>query len=529
MGTEKQGSNPSTDNFVLAESLFGAYWASVLLLILVSDFLLKEFFAPFFTLPFFAQIGLYSFILTIILFIDVKKKKGIWLFLLLLCGLLNGLLMLGLSWNHPLFFVSQLFTIVLAGLIFKTRGSYSLALISMIIYNGAGILAPPVKGLNGLLVLIINNLSFLATAFVAGRLTEYLEDLGWQLRLVEKDLREIKNLHEQIVSHIPSAIIAIIKEQDVLPVNRMAETFVGYSYSAHPEKWLLFINKLKEAPVNQFHAREFRWDHPERGVRVLHCRVVDFPFQDSELEGEIVVIDDVTEIQNLETIVRQQEKLAAVGKLAAGIAHEIRNPLASISGSVQLLSAQATNDEDQRLFRIVIKETDRLNLMITEFLDYAKPLPAPTETLNLGELMAEVMELVKYNQRLRQEIQQELHILAGIRIRGFKDKLKQALLNIVINAYQAMEKSAEPVLKVSLTLEEAQPVLRIKDKGGGMSEETKRRLFEPFYTTKSQGTGLGLAVTHKIFEAHGASILVESELGLGTEFVIKFNHSVTLS
>jgi two-component system sensor histidine kinase PilS (NtrC family) len=164
-------------------------------------------------------------------------------------------------------------------------------------------------------------------------------------------------------------------------------------------------------------------------------------------------------------------------------------------------------------------------LLISEFLDYAKPLPKPTDRLSLTALIGEVLELISYNKKLRTDVKFECKLESEIFILGYKDKLKQAFLNIIMNAYQAMDKVENPFLQVSIGRDKGLAILRIKDSGCGMKEETRRRIFEPFYTTKSQGTGLGLAVTHKIFEGHGASIIVESAEGKGTEFVIKIKEA----
>lgn len=225
---------------------------------------------------------------------------------------------------------------------------------------------------------------------------------------------------------------------------------------------------------------------------------------------------------------RQSEKMAAVGQLAAGIAHEIRNPLASMSGSIQLLESSFPNaeSEERRLMKIVIREIDRLNNLITEFLDFVRPDVLRDDPVDLNSLLRDVMEMCRLNPSLRKDVVQVIDLQATRSIPGNRDKLKQAILNIVINAYQAMNDQSEvkePKIVIKTIDREHAVVLTIRDHGCGMDEVGLRRMFEPFHTTKPKGTGLGLAITHKIIESHAGRIFVESTKGVGTEFTLEFH------
>ena len=256
---------------------------------------------------------------------------------------------------------------------------------------------------------------------------------------------------------------------------------------------------------------------------ILECIVSSIEDTDDNSLGFVVMFQDLTEIKRMEFNMRQQEKMAAVGQLAAGIAHEIRNPLASISGSIQMLSsADFSEDESQRLMKIVVKEIDRLNNLINEFLEFVRPDKMKEDVISVPEIMRDVLEMVAMNKNLPAEVEQVVEISTTAMILGDEAKLKQALLNIVINAYQAMESSQAKQLHVKCYEEKGELVLKIQDKGMGMDENNLRRLFEPFHTTKSKGTGLGLAITHRILENHQAKVFVESTQGEGTTFTIKF-------
>ncbi len=232
-----------------------------------------------------------------------------------------------------------------------------------------------------------------------------------------------------------------------------------------------------------------------------------------------------SEKERLEWDLKQKEKLAAIGQLAAGIAHEIRNPLASISGSIEMLSQITASEDDQKLMRIVLKEINRLNLLITDFLDYAKPEKPPTEMVDLASLTKESLQNLRMSLQHSRELKSELSVLTEIQpaqIRGYSGPLKQVLLNFFINAVHAMKDQPTPQLKVQITSNESYINMLIEDNGSGMSEEIQQRIFEPFFTTKSKGTGLGLAMTHKILTVHSALVSVESKVGVGTRFLIQF-------
>ena len=239
-------------------------------------------------------------------------------------------------------------------------------------------------------------------------------------------------------------------------------------------------------------------------------------------QGHILTFQDETKLRLLEKKVRQSEKMAAIGQLAAGIAHEIRNPLASISGSIQLLqTGESSGEEDKKLMNIVGREIKRLNLLITEFLDYARPEAPMEDQVDLGSLLKEIAEFVSLGEK-NADVALKLTGLEGHIIKGNRDKLKQAFINIVVNAYQALGEQEKPEISVRISQEPEGKTVYISDNGMGMDETLKNQIFEPFRTTKSKGTGLGLAITHSIFESHKARIQVESQLGEGTTFAIQF-------
>lgn len=242
--------------------------------------------------------------------------------------------------------------------------------------------------------------------------------------------------------------------------------------------------------------------------------------------GRVLLFQDVTKLIQLEDKLKQHEKLAAVGQLAAGIAHEIRNPLASMSASIEMLRdadpAALEGPENHKLMDIAIREIDRLNLLITEFLDFVKPDKMSFEPVALEPLLSEVLTSVRTGRGTKEganAVTFSTSLSPDAIALGNGEKLKQVIWNFIINAVQAIP--GEGLVEVGCSAAGSQRVrFWVQDNGSGMGEETLAHLFEPFFTTKERGTGLGLATAYKIVEAHHGEIRVESAKGKGTRFEV---------
>jgi len=419
--------------------------------------------------------------------------------------------------NQSLFLFLHLVNILLAGLMFQSRGALAMALFSSIFFTLASFFGPEMKAMNYIFLLALNNIAFFSVAGLSGYLSEQLQFMGVELTKTGLTLREIQELNKAIVGHMPSGLLTFNRQGLVLQENISAQKIFG----GRALKDTNIFDFLPELPKETTDKKELYWKTSEE-TKILQISVSSM--FSPVIEGELFIaqIEDLTRVKQLEYSVRQNEKLAAIGGLAAGIAHEIRNPLAGISGSVELLSQTTANDDDKKLMRIILREIDRLNNLITEFLDYSRPEEPPTDPVDLVSLAKEVMDNMQSNQKIRQDVLTAVELPDKAVVLGRRDKLKQAFLNIIINSYQAMEAVSVARFELSVKFENQKWKVTLKDSGCGMSESTRRRMFEPFHTTKSKGTGLGLAVTHKILEGHGAQIFVESEQGVGTSFVLIF-------
>jgi two-component system sensor histidine kinase PilS (NtrC family) len=252
------------------------------------------------------------------------------------------------------------------------------------------------------------------------------------------------------------------------------------------------------------------------------------PLRDSNREriGYTFLFQDITRVRELEHTMRRSEKMAALGELSAAIAHEVRNPLAAISGSVQMLeSSQSASDKDRRLMRIVLRETEHLNRWITDFLSYARPVPVELRPVDLVALVSDVVESARVDPSLV-GARIAFERVDPVYIRADVTRVRQVLWNLVINAQQAIARKGDGqvTLSVHTNIATTRPevTLRVEDEGDGIAPEHLDRIFQPFFTTRERGTGLGLAVVHRIVEENDGRISVDSEVGRGTTFSIVF-------
>lgn len=385
-----------------------------------------------------------------------------------------------------------------------------LALATSILYSIVNAVELQLNGAQNILSLILFNSSFLVVAFISGAVATDITLLKGDLVRTEKNLASQTALAGTLMQHMPAQVYALNNKGRIVFTNQAeledAEKFLSEllqrSRSAHGEFIRLF----------DINSREDRFWQLEQAY-----------YFDQALDSEIrlILVRDQTERNYMQQTLRQNEKLAAIGQLAAGIAHEIRNPLAGISGSVELLSKESINSDDKKLMNIILKEINRLNNLITEFLDYAKPDKKPEQAVDISNIVSEVSENIRRSlPNDRYQIQVELTNRANIL--GDADKLKQAILNIAMNAVQAMNQTEAPRLIMQVKVEGSKVRVNIQDNGSGMSEEVKNRIFEPFFTTKAKGTGLGLAMTHKILQVHDCELQIKTALGQGTTFTLDF-------
>ncbi|MCK5913771.1 MAG: PAS domain S-box protein, partial [Desulfuromusa sp.] len=236
--------------------------------------------------------------------------------------------------------------------------------------------------------------------------------------------------------------------------------------------------------------------------------------------GILVTFQDLTQLKKIEEDLKRTDRLAAVGRLAAGMAHEIRNPLASISGSVQLLmEAEHAQPDDLRLMGIVVKEADRLNGLLTDFLGFARPKKLSMEPVNVGSIIDQIVEMLATDHRFK-EIEIIKRYSSEYVFTLDSGQILQVLWDLAINAVEAMQGQGQLIFSVE---NRVHPTIIIEDSGPGIADEIKNRIFEPFFSTKEKGTGLGLAAVYSVIESHGGFITVARGKIGGARFLLQFS------
>ena len=333
---------------------------------------------------------------------------------------------------------------------------------------------------------------------------------------------------EIIMESMVDGIITIDNDGKVTAINKAARRIMGLNQEVIGINYVsLFPGhpKFRSALLETLHTGKNFIGYEEEFSR-SDGTIVPISVSTSMLNnnqhtvGAVLVFKDLLEHRAFEDRVRRVDRLAAVGELAAGVAHEIRNPLAAISGSVQILVDELPKDHSSRVFGdVVLKEVDRLNVVIEDLLYFAKPSTNHVSCVHPNELVADTLSL------LSPSLKKDLVVLEkcfdptiGL-IAVDAELIKQVLVNLLLNAVQALPPEGGKITVTTLTVNEGVEII-VKDSGRGMDPESIPRIFDPFFTTKDTGTGLGLAVSNKIIEIHRGYIRVESTVGLGSAFTI---------
>jgi two-component system sensor histidine kinase PilS (NtrC family) len=288
------------------------------------------------------------------------------------------------------------------------------------------------------------------------------------------------------------------------------------------------VRMLEEAgPVGAVRRHEVDAIRPDGSVRNLGVSATPLSDHTGQVIGRVIHFQDLTELRRMQIQVERSERLASIGRLAAGIAHEIRNPLASISGSVEMLRGLPGADgEARQLVDIAVREVDRLNGLITDLLDYARPRAEDKQPLDLGEVASEIAKAFHHEKR-QNDVRVDVEAQQGAGIEGASGQVRQVLWNLLRNAAEAMPKGGTVKVRVRREQKTGKPpatVISVRDTGVGIPPEDLRHIFEPFFSRKPGGTGLGLATVARVVEDHRGHIEIDSQVGKGTEFVLRFPH-----
>jgi two-component system sensor histidine kinase PilS (NtrC family) len=370
----------------------------------------------------------------------------------------------------------------------------------------------------------INIVAFVSIGFLSSYLAEALRRADIQREHYRANLEDLRQLHESILVSVEAGILTCRLDNRVVHMNRAAEDLIGISF-LHAKGRSLF-DILPEA-IEPLAGSQHRFDMERKradGLTVsLLVTVTPLLARTGDRIGRILVVDDVTVLRQLEARMKADERLATIGKLSAVVAHEIRNPLATISASAQMLTMSGgVKDEDRRMLDIVVREADRLNLWISELLDYARPRKGEMVALDLTELVGQCLEIVK-GDPAGARVHFTADLEPGVKVNGDPQRLHRVFLNLGKNALEAM--SGGGWLQARCWSEwhgsRRWAVVTIVDNGSGIAPEDRVRIFDAFFTTKAMGTGLGLAVVQQVVEEHGGTVAFQSEPNVRTEFRVQ--------
>lgn len=378
------------------------------------------------------------------------------------------------------------------------------------------------------IVIAVNLFAFCGVAYLASRLSARLRTMKVQYEKQQSDLEALRALHGTIVNSISGGLITTDLKGAVTFANPAAERLLERA-RAECTGHLLSDLLGSEPPKPAIGMRpELRYSSPS-GQQKIFGLSASLLVSDNGPDGYVYSFNDLTEVRRLENEIRRQDRLAAVGRMAAGIAHEIRNPLTSIGGSAMMLRECATLDEEQAmLMDIVVRESERLNNIVTDFLTYSRDRDAHFAPVDLIPLLEDTVGLL----RNREEVQSGAVALetdfaapeAWSVADG--DRMKQVFWNICHNALRAMteldkDRTKAHVLCVSVSQVDDDWRIAFRDTGPGMRPQQLEKIFEPFQSEFSGGTGLGLAIVYQIVQQHEGKISVQSELGKGTELSVR--------
>ncbi len=374
----------------------------------------------------------------------------------------------------------------------------------------------------------VNLSSSFLTAALVSYAAERLRRTGEALVRSEVDYRALEALHREIVTHLTSGIITLSPEGRITYLNHAAETMLGkpletvYQHplaEAFPE-----IHRATSSPGPRTMRQEARVRGAQGGELDLGFSVSHFGGTSAGEGGTIVIFQDLTNLKRAEERLKHLDRLAAIGEMAAGIAHEIRNPLAAVLGSIDLLgSGGRLNEEDQRLMGVLRREIVRLDNLITNFLHYSRPVTMRFRKMDLDGLVQEVLATMG---RIKSppvtfEIEREG---GDFRIEADPDQVKQVLWNLILNARQAMDPKGGKIRVRLFRRGGAGPGascgFSVSDSGPGIPKETLKKLFTPFFTSRPDGTGLGLAMVDRIVGMHGGIVDAENLPEGGARFTV---------
>jgi len=378
-------------------------------------------------------------------------------------------------------------------------------------------------------VVALNVFGFFAVALLSGSMAESVRKAGVRLERASNELADLQALNQNVIDSLPSGLVTTDPQQRVLTFNHAAERISGLDEARAVGRPVGEVLQLPAEVTDTLQRGLSRTGARRLEVRFHRAdgRQIDIGLSATHVAtpngsaGFLITFQDLTDIKKVERDARMQQRLAAVGEMAAGIAHEIRNPLASMSGSIQILRDELPlSEEQEQLMDIVLRESERLNNTIRSFLDYARPRRFAIARFDLRRVIQDAALLLRNSPDVRDSHTVDIHLPPEpLWFEADEGQMKQIVWNLATNGLRAMPEGGR--LELGASMGEADAVITVRDHGIGIPSEKLEGLFQPFHGSFEKGSGLGLAIVHRIVTDYQGDIRVESTPGEGTTFSVR--------
>jgi len=459
---------------------------------------------------------------------------------------------------ESIFSFMYILTIINASIMLYRRGGLLIASASSICYGSLldlqyfSVIHPFYTRVTGLMTytigyyfytLLMNIAAFYVVALLSSYLTEELRRSSVKLKAKQYDLDQLELLHRNIVQSMSTGLITLNNRLEITYSNPAAEVISGLGYNELEGSYIgdIFPKIIQHLTLSAESGGKVEMAHRQKGLDIdferqdgakLHLGFSQSILRDpgGDEMGLILIFQDLTEFRQMQEQVRRMDRLAVAGELAAGIAHEIKNPLASLSGSIQMLRDEVDfGPMRQRLMDITMREAERLNALVNEFLLFSRPEKAVDQSVEVNEVIKDTLEMLKNSPELSRPIRIEKNLTDNLWVHIDAQRLQQVIWNLVLNAVQEMTNSGRLTIatavrtnRIGAEIERKLAEISIADTGPGILPENQGKVFDPFFTTKDQGTGLGLTIVHRIVEDYDGEIFLESDGRNGTIFTLRF-------